>query len=198
VQPRPTLHEPGASAFASSPTGSFFDRLRRREPAAVEEMHTRHSARLRRYIATILTNREDRADVLQETFARAIKSLPQYEARGQPLERWLSAIAKNCALSRRGQVARSQATEPAVLSRAQDEQGSFDLGDELSRSWSTPMLNALRSLPRGQRDVVILRHVGDLDYERIGALLECAPSAVRKRESRALAELRARFERPPG
>jgi RNA polymerase sigma factor (sigma-70 family) len=49
---------------------------------------------------------------------------------------------------------------------------------------------ALRKLPAGQRAVVVLRHVEDLDVETTAALLGISTGTVKSQAAKALASLR--------
>ena len=51
------------------------------------------------------------------------------------------------------------------------------------------MTAALRSLPRRQREVLVLRYYLDLDVAEIAGTLRISPSAVRATNTRALAAL---------
>src|SRR5262249_19001606 len=73
--------------------------------------------------------------------------------------------------------------EPGPLPKLENE----ELERELSR--------AIDSLPPGMRETLLLRYFEGLSFEEIGARIARNETAVRKRYSRALAELRAALER---
>jgi len=52
------------------------------------------------------------------------------------------------------------------------------------------LVTALRSLPKGQRAVVVLRFFGDLSIEATAEALGCSPGNVKSQCSRGLATLR--------
>jgi RNA polymerase sigma-70 factor (sigma-E family) len=56
------------------------------------------------------------------------------------------------------------------------------------------LLTALRSLPRGQRAVVVLRYFGDLSVEATAAALGCSTGNVKSQCSRGLAALRTALD----
>ena len=57
----------------------------------------------------------------------------------------------------------------------------------------------LRGLPRGQREVVVLRFVLDLSVDQTAEIMKCAPNTVKSQTSKAIANLRSRTlpERSP-
>lgn len=55
---------------------------------------------------------------------------------------------------------------------------------------------AMRSLPEGQRKVVVLRHYEDLSEAQVAALLGCSLGTVKSQNARALARLRAALGQP--
>ena len=54
---------------------------------------------------------------------------------------------------------------------------------------------ALRTLPRGQRAVVVLRHCEDLTERETAAVLGCSIGTVKSQNARAIARLRAHLTR---
>jgi RNA polymerase sigma-70 factor (sigma-E family) len=56
------------------------------------------------------------------------------------------------------------------------------------------LTTALRSLPDGQRKVVVLRHYEDMSEAQVAALLGCSTGTVKSQNARALARLRIALE----
>ena len=59
------------------------------------------------------------------------------------------------------------------------------------------VVEALATLPRRQRAVVVLRYVEDLDVEQTAALLGISPGTVKSQASKGLASLRAHLNGVP-
>ncbi|MEU0524749.1 SigE family RNA polymerase sigma factor [Streptomyces niveus] len=70
-----------------------------------------------------------------------------------------------------------------------DAAGSFDAYESVDLEQS--LAAAVRSLPIGQRAVVVLRFFEDLSVEDTAATLGCAPGTVKSQSAKALRTLRA-------
>jgi RNA polymerase sigma factor (sigma-70 family) len=56
--------------------------------------------------------------------------------------------------------------------------------------------SALRTLPRRQRAIVVLRHYADLSEKEVAAALDCSVGTVKSQNSRALVRLREALSAP--
>jgi RNA polymerase sigma-70 factor, ECF subfamily len=132
------------------------------------------------------------ADLMCETFARALLAVHDHE-RDLPAVpvAWLLRIARNELIDsvRRGRVVddtrRRLAMEPLELSDrdlAAVEQAAVD-ADVLAR--------LLEVLPDDQLQALTARVIDEREYAEIADDLQTSPSVVRKRVSRALAQLRS-------
>jgi RNA polymerase sigma-70 factor (sigma-E family) len=127
----------------------------------------------------IVGSREDARDITQEALIRAY-------ARWNGIERhaaaWVGRVATNLALDH---VRRTRRRRTA-LSRTAAVAGST--GDERA-----DVVEALRALPRRQREVVVLRYLADLPESEVAAALGCTTGTVKSHAHRGLATLRARL-----
>ena len=62
---------------------------------------------------------------------------------------------------------------------------------EPDRMLESPVFDALRELPHGQRAAVVLRYWHDLSIEEVADLLNCSKSTVKTQSARGLERLRA-------
>ncbi len=141
------------------------------------------------YLLYLTKNWAVAEDLTSETFEAAFKKWRRFDPhRGTP-RAWLLAIARTTALDwfradsrRKRREERADAAEPR-----HDSQGAF--GEGLSPA----LEEGLRALTAGEREVVALRVVLDLDGEETARLLGITPTAVSTRLSRALAKLEERM-----
>ncbi len=160
---------------------------------AFAELYGRYERPLAAFFVRATGSGELAADLTAETFAQALSSLNRYDPELGAGGAWLYGIARNLlARSReRGQVedrARRQlGMEPVVLD-------DTTVASIESLAHDSHALTLLRNLPDDQRQAVAARVVDERSYEEIAAALQLSQSVVRKRVSRGLATLRARFK----
>jgi RNA polymerase sigma factor (sigma-70 family) len=141
------------------------------------------------YLLYLTRNWAVAEDLTSETFEAALRKWRRFDpARGTPRS-WLLAIARSTALDWfRADARRRRREERAESALPRDDhEGAF--GEGLS-----PELEAgLRALSAGEREVVALRVVLDLDGEETARLLGISTTAVSTRLSRALSKLEERM-----
>ncbi len=133
--------------------------------ADIERVYRDRLPDLRRVAAAVSGSRDAAPDLVQEGFARALRSAAQVE-RTSSLEGWLWRIVVNTALNyRRDQ----RATDPLP----------DDVSDSVRDDWGVgAVADAVRVLPERQRLVLFLRYYADLDYEAIGEALNITSGTV--------------------
>ncbi|MFG2231765.1 RNA polymerase sigma factor [Streptomyces sp. NPDC048723] len=138
----------------------------------------------------------DADDLGQETFLRAYSALRAYppERRGQLQPRaWLLTIAANVwrnhvrTLSRRPGVA--DGIEVTAIDIPDGSPGPEQRALDGARR--ARLVAALSGLPDHHRLPVVLRHIGELSYQEVAAILDCPVGTVKAQVSRGLAALRA-------
>ena len=128
-------------------------------------------------------------DLTSETFETALRKWKRFDPRRGTHRAWLLAIARSTALDwfradarRRKREERADAQDPRA-----DREPAFGEG------FSVELEEALRALNAGEREVVALRIVLELDGEETAELLGITPTAVSTRLHRALAKLEERM-----
>ena len=171
--------------------------LRDREPAALDRFFELYFDRVYGYVRRLLREEHLAEDVTQEIFMHIHRSLPTYDPE-RVLRPWVFTIATNKVRdywrSRRHRDAQREVpTEdadgrPLVASR---NRGPVDLIE--SGELSEQVAEAIATLPEIMRQTLVLRYYEGLSFEDIGEMVERNATAVRKRYSRALEELRKRL-----
>ena len=138
-------------------------------------------------------NEEDASDVVQEAYLRAYKSLKRFRGDAQ-FSTWLYRIVANCAataLGKRGKNRHEELEDDAPLADVRpDYNPDAQLDHVIERERVT---EALRDLPDGLREVVVLRDVYDLPHEAIAKELGISEAAAKVRLHRARRRLRERL-----
>ena len=154
---------------------------RRAASAFVEATH----AHVYRFVAHLISVGEAE-DLTQETFLRAMRSLPRFEARASG-RTWLLAIARNVAADHvRAAVARPRtaalADWHAVADAAQVRSGArFEDGVLLNR--------LLADLAPDRREAFVATQVLGLSYAEAAEVCDCPIGTIRSRVSRAREDL---------
>jgi RNA polymerase sigma-70 factor (ECF subfamily) len=140
------------------------------------------------YLLYLTKNRAVAEDLTGETFEAALRKWRRFDARRGSPKAWLLAIARSTALDwfradtrRRRREERVGAAEPHEAVHTAFE------------GFSPELEAGLAELSAGEREVVALRVVLDLDGEETAHLLGISPTAVSTRLYRALAKLEERM-----
>ena len=138
----------------------------------------------------LVGQREESIDIAQETLARAAARWSRVQDHAAP---WVATVAGNLAVDywrkrrRRAAVAVPSAAGGGLAGGG----GSVDEG-LIERM---DLVRALRTLPKRQRQVVVLRYLADCSEAEVAALLGCGEGTVKSSASRGLAALRATTSR---
>ena len=140
------------------------------------------------YLLYLTKNWAVAEDLTGETFETALRKWRRFDpARGTP-RAWLLAIARSTALDWfRADQRRRRREERAGVAERPNGVATFGEG------FSAELAESLQALSAGEREVVALRVVLDLDGEEAARLLGITPTAVSTRLSRALSKLEERM-----
>lgn len=120
-------------------------------------------------------------DLVQETYARMMKSLPKFRGDGSARS-WLLRIARNtCA----------DATRVRSRRRTRDAFAEVpDVADGPPAGW-TEVASVVQSLSPERRHAFVLTQILDLPYQEAAEILDCPIGTVRSRVARAREDLLA-------
>jgi RNA polymerase sigma factor (sigma-70 family) len=138
--------------------------------AAFAAIFERHHQALYRYALTILGNREDAFDAVQNAIVKLLRSLPG-ERRDLKLKPWLYRIVHNEAISMIR--LRSPRSEGAV-----EDLGTEDANHDRLRAQA--IIADLATLVDQQRSAVTLRELNGLSHAEIGGVLKISEAAAKQ------------------
>jgi len=158
------------------------------EAAALEALGEAYKRRYVRYLRVaeaIVGDSELARDVVQEAFARLVRSRSEFRGEGS-LDGWAWRTVVNTASNARrdrrpGHVALDASLEPSAN----------------GHSSYAGVRALLASLPERQRLVLFLRYYADLDYRSIAEALEIQPGTVGATLNQAHAAIRRLLEEVP-
>lgn len=134
------------------------------------------------YLLYLTRDRTLAEDLSGETFEKALRRWSRFDPRRGSARTWLLGIARSTALDWfRAESRRHRREQAAAQPEAQE--GAFVEG------LSPALQTALASLSAGEREVLVLRIVIELDGDQTARVLGISPTAVSTRLSRALHKL---------
>jgi RNA polymerase sigma-70 factor, ECF subfamily len=125
----------------------------------------------------------DPEDVLGEVFLHVARDIGRFDGDDAALRRWVFSIAHNRAMDDHRRAGRDKSTLEEDLTDAA-------LADELRDPVDPELVAALAALSPDQREVVVLRFVGDLPLEAVAKITRRRVGAVKALQHRALENLR--------
>jgi RNA polymerase sigma-70 factor, ECF subfamily len=168
------------------------DRLRRRDPAALTELHARFGRVVMGFLVRTLGDHAAAEDVFQQVFFQAWERGGAYDPRRAPPLAWLMAIARSRALDhlrRRVPEPRDPAGALALLEGETDAAATVDA---LVEQWR--FADLLGRLPREEADVLRRRFYGGLTQREIAAATGIPLGTVKMRMVQALGRLRGMID----
>jgi RNA polymerase sigma-70 factor (ECF subfamily) len=159
----------------------------RHDESSFRALYRRHAPRMVN-LARFVGRRWERADledVMQESWVRAARGLPQFEWRSS-LSSWLCGIVINVC---REFVRRERLTDVSNerLEWSEEWVAGLDPIDLFT------LTAALEALPEGYRKVVVLHDVGGFTHDEIGEMLAIDAGTSKSQLSRARTRLRDRL-----
>jgi len=145
------------------------------------------------YAMVLTRNPAEAADLVQETYVRALKARASLRP-GSNVKSWLFTILRNIRLNQ----LRHERTAPDIV-ELEAHQDIADVAIEtakdpharyVSEMEQEMVRKAIQQLPAEFREIIILREYEELSYQEIAALLDCPAGTVMSRLARARSKLR--------
>jgi RNA polymerase sigma-70 factor (ECF subfamily) len=163
-------------------------------PPPFEALIERFGRELMRYLLRAAGDREDAADLFQETFLRAYRAYPRLD-HSRDLRPWLYAIATNLCRNR----ARNSARRAAVIVPAHDGADAFGpregahqgRGSDSADALALHLRRLVARLPDKQRRALLMRYFAGLEYAEIAGALACSEQSARANVCQAMKKLKA-------
>ena len=181
--------------------GALITAVRAGADGAWEDFLAVYGRRLYGYFFRATRSHHDAEDLLGEIMLRLVRKIGEYDDRGR-FEPWLFRIASNLV---RDRIRRAKA-RPTPMSLENDDDEQTGLGETISGT-ETPvdagllagenriaLDAAMEQLPEKSRQMVLLRHFGDMSFKEIAEIYDCPVGTVLARVHRALKTLRTVLE----
>ena len=140
------------------------------------------------YCLSILKNRQDSEDILQETFIRIFNASSCYKPNGNPMP-WILTIAKNlCLMNIRDRKKFKETTD--------EEWENMSFSDVMLNNDDRFVLSDLLSvLNDEERQIILLHATAGLKHREIAQLLGIGLSTALSKYNRALKKIKKHYER---
>ena len=159
----------------------------------------RYQGRLVNYLFRLLRNADDAHDLAQEVLVKVYQVLDRYDPQYK-FSTWLFRVAQNAAID---QIRRRRLK--VVSLRQEDDEGEnrdWDLPSpergpyvELrNRERGVAIQDAIDSLPWEYRELILLRHFGELPYEEIAKLKQMPLGTVKNKLFRGRQMLKEKLQ----
>jgi RNA polymerase sigma factor (sigma-70 family) len=137
-------------------------------------------------------NRDDAADLFQETWLRAYRAYPRLKP-DSDARAWLYSIALNLCRNRaRDGIRRAQVIVSEKTQSARAENGAAEFASGQDDGFAAIHLRELLArLPARQREAVQLRYFAGLDYAQIAAAMGGSQQSARANVSQAMRKLKS-------
>jgi RNA polymerase sigma-70 factor (ECF subfamily) len=195
----------GATALAQNAPGigletALVARARAGDTPAFEEIYRRYERRIYNTVLQVVRNEEDAADITQEAFVRAYRSLRNLRS-DEAFVSWLFRIAIN--LSRNHLRSRPHFRIDSLdeFATSEDDEQELQIPDSThdparnaeTREMQDVVRRAVGALSDAHREVITLHHLQGMRVDDIATILNCSVGTVKSRLSRARDELKRRL-----
>lgn len=175
------------------------------DSAAFSELVERHHSSCLRLAVTILRNRDDAEDEVQNALSKAFEHVGQFQ-RGCRFSTWLTRIVVNQCLMRIRHIRRNRTVSISETWHQEEGATSWEIADprqgpdhELSNEQVRNVIaTEVRRIPPLLRSAFVLRHVESLPMTEVAGRLGISVAAAKSRLLRARLELQQRLEKHQG
>lgn len=165
---------------------------------AFDFLARKYRERLLSVIYNMTSNREDAADLTQETFVKAFRSIGKFKGKSAFFT-WLYRIGVNVTLSHLQKNKARRFFSFENLAEEVNQETAYEILDSKTRSDRPTMLNelqeklneALQKLSNKHRTIVVLFEIDGLSHKQIAEIMNCSEGTVRSRLHYAKQQLQA-------
>ena len=175
-------------------------RVQQGDNKAFDLLVLKYQLRLSKLVSRFLRNQSDVPDVVQESFIKAYRALPNFRGESA-FYTWLYRIAINTAKNHLVSQSRKNPANSIDVQDAEDYGASEWLKEyaspereALASELEATIQQAMGDLPSDLREAITLREIEGLSYEDIAEVMDCPIGTVRSRIFRAREAIDSKLE----
>ena len=168
--------------YADDQNQALIDRCLSGEESAYVALYNMYAGMIYRLLVSMLLNKEDAEEVLQDSFEYAFRRLDHFDANKSAFKTWLYRIAiSRCRNKRRRKWLPTFSISQLVTNQVADQETATP--DEVVNLTETQQVvwHALQQLTPKLRETAVLRYYEVLSYAEIGDILEIPTKTAESR-----------------
>lgn len=203
IASRHTIQSPQSNRPTSDASidAELVERFKQGDDTAFLKIMERHQRKIFAKVQSLLHNHADAEEITQDTFIRALRGLDKFRG-DSSLATWLYRIAVNLARNRYWYFFRRRRQDSLSLDHAlgENNEGTFsdlvaseayDPAQETASGEFVELINVcLKKLDKPHRDVLTMRNVSNMPYDKIAKTLHIKVGTVKSRIARARESMR--------
>ena len=167
---------------------TYLAKIAKGDKSALSLLYKETQSSVYGFSLSMLKNRADAEDVLQDTYLKVWQNASGYKAGTSPMA-WILTIAKNLSLMKLREHGKKQDVEP------EEWEAIFQAADDTASIEDRHLLQAaLTILSDEEREIILLHAVSGLKHREIAELLAVALPTVLSKYHRGLKKLRNYLE----
>lgn len=184
---------PARSESEAAEIAALLDRAQRGDREAFMTIIRRYQQKVFVMAYSILRDREDALDAVQETFLRLYQKAGLYRP-GRPFQGWLLQIAKNVSIDsyrKRRRTQRDLGTDRPIeeIPIAVEDRAGDSADADLRRAFR----RSVETLAERQRMVFVMRHYNELAFNEISEAMRISVGTAKSLHFKAVRNLRKRL-----
>lgn len=166
----------------------FFEKWKKGNPAGFSGLYGKYKVRVFSFLLRLTSDRDVAEDILQDTFVAALRNIQQYD-KSRSFLSWLFGIAHKRAIDyfRHVKVENENISETERATGSRFDAPGFSMDKDLVKD---AINEAIENLDPLQREVFLLREMGDVPYKEIAKIVGCPVNTALGRMHAALNNIR--------
>ncbi len=194
-----------SEAIKNQPDTELVLKAQNKDREAYRELVERYQSRAFNLAFSILKNKQDAEDVVQESFVKVYLSISKFKGESS-FYTWLYRIVRNMSIDVKRKLARDKIVEPTVdesgvanqieASTANSDESYSPDYELLRKEKARRIAEVLNDISEEHRTVIILREVDGMDYQQISQITGVSKGTImsrlhyaRKKLQQSLADL---------